>query len=141
MDSKTLLLIDDEVHITFMLAYKLRAKGYLVHTAINGDDGFELARQIRPDLVVADLQMPGTNGFDMSVQLSQCSATANIPIIMLTGCGYKVSEAERQLTNIRYMMDKPFSANELLSKIHNLLEVNNHTPQNQSDREFRQAVP
>ena len=139
MDNKTVLLVDDEAHITFMLAYKLRAKGYVVHTASSGDEGFELARKQRPDLVVTDQQMPDTNGYDMSVQLYQCSETAEIPIIMLTGLGHKVSEIERQLTNIRYLMAKPFSANELLSKVHNLLEANGQNPEKPTDRESKPA--
>jgi len=116
-----ILLADDEPHITLVLARKLRANGYDVATAEDGEEAFDLARQRPPALVVTDLQMPFMTGIDLARELKAFEQTSETPVIMLTARGYVLDPGELAPTNIRYVMSKPFSAREILDKVIELL--------------------
>ncbi len=118
---KTILIVDDEAHIVHIIRYKLERAGYEVETAGDGQEAFELAGELRPDLIVTDFQMPVLSGFDMCVKLSESGETSNIPVVMVTARGHKLSPSEMSKTNIRQLMCKPFSARELLEVVGELL--------------------
>jgi len=116
-----ILLADDEPHITLVLARKLRAHGYSVMTAEDGEEAFDLAKETPPALVVTDLQMPFMTGIDLSRELKSNEATRETPVIMLTARGYVLDPGELASTNVRFVMSKPFSAREILDKVVELL--------------------
>lgn len=118
MTSKTFLLIDDEPHITNLVSFKLKQLGINVITGVDGEQGFKLACQHLPDLVITDVQMPVLDGYQMSVKLRNTEKTCEIPVIMLTARGHKLSQQELACTNIKYLMAKPFSARQLIDKAH-----------------------
>jgi len=112
-----ILVLDDDLHMVHILSYKLRQQGYEVLTAHNGRDGYQLACQKKPDLVVTDFQMPIMNGFEMAIKLRDNPDTTELPLIMLTARGHKILPSELAKTNIRTLMAKPFSARELIQNI------------------------
>lgn len=118
---KTILIVDDEAHIVHIIRYKLEREGYEVVTAGDGQEGFELAQSVDPDLIVSDFQMPVLSGYEMCVKLHDSDVTADTPVIMVTARGHKLSPSELAVTNIRQLMCKPFSARELLGVIGELL--------------------
>lgn len=119
--NKKILIADDERHITHILAFKIRQIGYEVITADDGQAAYELAREHMPDLVITDYQMPLLDGYDMCVKLSAQEATAQIPVIMLTARGHRLSPSELIKTNIQCLLAKPFSTQDLLARISELL--------------------
>jgi len=123
---KTFLLIDDEPHITSLVSFKLKQLGVNVITGVDGEQGFKLACQHLPDLIITDVQMPVLDGYEMSVKLRNTEQTREIPVIMLTARGHKLSPQELACTNIKYLMAKPFSARQLIDKarqaVHNTLQ-------------------
>ncbi|MCX5662024.1 MAG: response regulator [Planctomycetota bacterium] len=121
MTQRTLLIVDDESHITYALAFKLKQAGFKVFTACDGEEGFRLACQEKPDLVVSDFQMPELSGYDMSVRLKETPETAAIPVLMLTARGHRLTPSELAKTNIQLIFPKPFSARELLAKVEEML--------------------
>jgi len=121
MMGKTILVVDDEIHITQIVAFKLKKAGAKVLVACNGQEGLELARAHRPDLILTDFQMPLLDGFGMAVQLREDPATADIGLILLTARGHKLSAQELARTNIQMVMAKPFSARELADNARDLL--------------------
>ena len=121
MHGKTVLVVDDEPHIRYMLDYKLGRAGFTVLTASDGGQAYDLACEHRPDVVVTDFQMPGGDGLELCKRLNANTATASIPVLMLTARGYKVPASDLQQTNIRGLMDKPFSPKDLLARIKELL--------------------
>lgn len=123
MSTKTVLVVDDEPHIRYILHSKLGAAGYEVITAGNGDEGYELACAHVPDLVITDLQMPGSSGLELCKRLIANDATAAVPAIMLTARGHKVTPTELASTNIRDLLPKPFSVRQLLAKVEELFGV------------------
>jgi DNA-binding response OmpR family regulator len=117
----TVLLADDEAHITCVVAQKLRNAGFIVFTARDGEEALELALRERPAMVVTDLQMPRMSGLDFATRLRELPATANIPVIMLTARGYILDPALLARTNIKQVIGKPFSARDLVRKVEELL--------------------
>jgi len=113
----TILVSDDETHVTHILALKLGAAGHHVLVARNGQDALEQATAARPDLVITDFQMPLMTGFEMAMRLKDDPATRNIPLIMLTARGHKLTQDELAQTHIVALMDKPFSVSALARQV------------------------
>jgi CheY-like chemotaxis protein len=113
----TVLLADDEAHITCVVAQKLRSTGFLVVTARDGQEALDLAIRVRPAMVVTDLQMPRMSGLDLAMNLKETPSTAGIPVLMLTARGYILDPTAVARTNIKQVMGKPFSARELVKKV------------------------
>jgi CheY-like chemotaxis protein len=121
MPTKKILVADDESHMTYILSFKLRQVGIDVVTAGDGEEAYALACAQRPDLIVADFQMPRMSGVEMAAKLRQTPETSHIPVLMVTARGHRLDEAELAKTNIRQVLSKPFSARELLSWIEKIL--------------------
>jgi len=81
---RTILVVDDSPTETRLLQSALAKAGYRVETAVNGEDGVQVARKLHPDLILMDVVMPVLNGFQATRMLSKDPATADIPVIMLT---------------------------------------------------------
>ena len=84
MPVKHILIVDDSPTERHILSELLTGAGYQVSTAESGDEGIERAKQIKPDLILMDVVMPGTNWFQATRALSKDEATKNIPVIMCT---------------------------------------------------------
>lgn len=121
MPEMTVLLADDEAHVTHVMARAVRSAGLGVLTAEDGEEAYELASEHRPDLIVTDLQMPYMSGIDLARRLCEHHELASIPIILLSARGYVVEQEARTLTNIRAVIEKPFSAREVIAMIRDLL--------------------
>ena len=123
MNSKTILVVDDEAPIRYTLDLKLRQAGFSVIMASNGQDAYKLAREHRPDLVVSDYQMPVLDGLAFCQQLAADPETGGIPVVMLTARAHKVPPAGLETTNIKCFLDKPFSPRQLIVQIKELLQL------------------
>jgi CheY-like chemotaxis protein len=111
------LITDDEAFLLHILAEKIGRAGHEVTMASDGQQGFEFASKILPDLIITDFQMPVMTGLEMSAKLRQQTSTAQIPIMLVTARGHRVESEELARTNIVTIIAKPFSAKELLIKI------------------------
>ncbi len=123
MKRRTILVVDDEPHITHVVALKLERAGYEVFTASDGEEALALVAAKRPDLVVTDFQMPIMSGFEMCVELAAKPDIGDTPVLMITARGHMLSEADLARTNIRAVMCKPFSPREVLEKIEGILQT------------------
>jgi DNA-binding response OmpR family regulator len=112
-----ILLADDEAHVLHILARRLEAEGYRLTTATNGREALEAAGLDRPDLIITDLQMPLMNGIELALALRRAPATADVPLIMLTGRGYTVDSEALARTNVRELRSKPFSAKSVVALV------------------------
>jgi two-component system alkaline phosphatase synthesis response regulator PhoP len=121
MENKRALVADDEVHIVQVVAMKLRNNGFDVITADNGLDAYKLCCEEKPDIVIADQQMPGLTGIELIEKIRGTPGIENIPVIILTARGFAIDEKQEKL-NIAEFLSKPFSPKELLSHIENILQ-------------------
>ncbi len=109
-----ILIVDDEAHILHVLSLKLRNAGYEVVTAVDGEDGYELACQHLPDLVITDFQMPYMTGLELCRAMASNPPTAHIPVLILTARGYALDEDDLRIGNIKGVLSKPFSPRAVL---------------------------
>lgn len=121
MDNKKALVVDDEIHIVQVVAIKLRNNGFDVTTAENGAVALEYAKEIKPDIIVTDFQMPVMTGLELVENLRQDAETADIPVIMLTARGFAIEEDRREELNISACLSKPFSPRELLANVEEII--------------------
>jgi two-component system OmpR family response regulator len=114
-----LLVVDDEPNIVELLSASLRFAGFEVATASNGDDAVAVARRQRPDLVILDVMMPGTDGFAVLRRLR--GEGARVPVVFLTAR----DATEDKITGLTLGGDdyvtKPFSLEEVLARIRAVL--------------------
>lgn len=111
----TVVVVEDDDAIADLVELYLRRDGYAVHRAGNGEDGLEIIRARRPDLVILDIGLPGRlDGVDVCREVRRHS---DVPIIMLTA---RDSEVDRVL-GLEIGADdyvvKPFSARELAARV------------------------
>jgi CheY-like chemotaxis protein len=78
------LVIDDDEDVQELLRRTLARHGFAVESARNGDDGLRLAHKLRPQAIVLDVMMPGTDGWTVLSRLKSDPETADLPVIMLT---------------------------------------------------------
>src|SRR5436853_7611613 len=122
LNSKTILVADDESHILHVVSLKLRNAGYTVVTARDGQEALELAQLELPDLLITDYHMPQLSGLELCRRLKQDAATSKIPAIMLTARGYNLEPQDTETSGILRMLSKPFSPRHLLSTVNEVLE-------------------
>ncbi len=112
-----ILIVDDGAHILHVLSLKLRNAGYEVVTAVDGEDGYELACQHLPDLVITDFQMPYMTGLELCRAMATNTSTAHIPVLILTARGYALDEDDLKIGNIKGVLSKPFSPRAVLQLV------------------------
>jgi two-component system, OmpR family, lantibiotic biosynthesis response regulator NisR/SpaR len=110
---KTILIIDDEKDMVRLLQDTLEGKGYNVFTADDGDTGILLARK-QPDLIILDIMMPGTDGFEVCRQIRD---VVLCPILFLSAKQYEQDRIKSLAIGGDDYIGKPFSLLELLAKI------------------------
>jgi len=114
MTSAKILVIDDEPQIRRVLRTTLTSQGYTVAEAKTGDEGLQLLRDERPDLILLDVNMPGRSGLETCREIR---ATSDVPIIMLT---VRSSEHDKVMALDAGADDyvvKPFGSEELMARI------------------------
>ncbi len=114
MNAATILVVDDEPQIRRVLRTTLASRGYVIVDAKTGEEGIELVRKERPDLVLLDVNMPGMGGIEACREIRRGSTA---PIIMLTvrnGERDKVAALDAGADD--YVV-KPFGIEELLARV------------------------
>jgi len=128
------LVVDDEAHIVQVVSLKLRNAGYDVLTAVDGEEGYELACREKPDLIITDYQMPYMTGLELCQQLANNSETAAIPVLMLTARGYALDDDDLVIGNIKDVLSKPFSPRLIVGQVNKLLSGDDERSENGADR-------
>ncbi|MBU0693665.1 MAG: response regulator [Candidatus Omnitrophica bacterium] len=119
---KRILLVDDEPNIVKLVAARLKANGYEVISAYDGQEALETARRVKPDLIILDLMLPKMSGYKVCGLLKGDSRFAKIPIIIFTA---RAQEEDVKLggeLGAEAYVTKPFDSKMLLSKIKELLK-------------------
>ena len=112
-----ILVVDDSPTERFFISDLLVKNGYLVSMAENGEEGVAQAKQTIPDLIIMDVVMPGTNGFQATRTISRDAATSHIPVILCTTKSQETDKVWGKRQGARDYIVKPVNARELLAKI------------------------
>jgi DNA-binding response OmpR family regulator len=118
---RKVLIADDETNIRNILDFTLHAEGFDVVAARNGDDAYTLALGEQPDLIVLDVMMPGTNGFETCRRLKSDRRTARIPVVLLTARGTRDDRRTGEDAGADAYVTKPFSPGKLVAVVQDLL--------------------
>jgi twitching motility two-component system response regulator PilH len=114
---KKILIVDDSPTERFVLTQILAGGGFDILTAESGEEGISRAKQLQPDLILMDVVMPGTNGFQAARTLARDVATKDIPVILCT----TKSQASDKVWGMRQgaldYLTKPVDGSILLAKI------------------------
>lgn len=121
VDPQKILIVDDSPTERFFLADLLAKRGYVVVTAESGAEALLLIRTERPSLVVMDVVMPGASGFQVTRLMSRDPETQAIPVILCTSKGAETDRIWGLRQGARCYLTKPIDAEELLSKIADLV--------------------
>ncbi len=120
--AEKILIVEDEEKIKEALkTYFERRTKYEVHTASDGAQAVELARKIRPDLVITDIVMPGKDGIETIQEISQF--LPDVPCIIITGFAMESSAIRALKLGVRDYIKKPFDPSELVNSAENLLSI------------------
>jgi serine/threonine-protein kinase PpkA len=118
----TVLVVEDDDAIRNNVARLLKLEGYDVSIAINGTEGLERAKALRPDVVVSDINMPGIDGFAMVEAMRADPALATTVVLMLTALDDRASMRRGMTAGADDYLAKPFTRVELLEALEGLLK-------------------
>lgn len=117
MAKEKILIIEDEKDIVEMIQYNLKKEGYKTVPLFSGANALSLARRERPDLIILDLMLPDTDGFEVCRAFKSNEITAKVPIIMLTAKSQEADKVAGLELGADDYMTKPFSPRELVARI------------------------
>ena len=113
-----ILVVDVEISLQETLAYNLNKQGYDVQTTGDGTEALELAREMKPDLIILDIMLPGLDGFEICRILRKEMST---PVLMLTARDDEIDRVVGLEVGADDYMAKPFSMRELVARVKAML--------------------
>ncbi|WP_179994793.1 Hpt domain-containing protein [Acinetobacter sp. YH16053] len=120
---RLIMIVDDSVTVRKVTSRMLERQGYDIVTAKDGVDAMEQLENVKPDLMLLDIEMPRMDGFEVTNLVRHHDMHSNLPIIMITSrTGEKHRERAFSL-GVTHYMGKPFQEAELLANIEQLLAV------------------
>ena len=131
-----ILVIDDDTAINELVKINLELQGYKVLQAYNGVEGFALAKQEQPALIILDVMMPEVDGYTVAQRIRQCAEIAETPIIMLTALSELDNKVEGFNLGVDDYLTKPFEIEELIVRTRALLKRTKQIPKTSAVREL-----
>ncbi len=119
--AKKLLLADDSQTIQKVVELVLGPEGFVIESYGNGTEALKAIESMMPDLILADIEMPGLNGYQLCEKVRGNVRTQHIPLILLAGAFEPFDEDYMKSVGADDSIIKPFESHELLSKVKSLL--------------------
>ena len=116
-----ILVAEDEPSIVVSLEFLLREAGYQVTVARDGEGALRAAEEMKPDLMVLDVMLPGVDGFEVCRRARQAPGLRKIPILFLTARGLENEIRKGMALGATAYVTKPFATRELVATIGELL--------------------
>jgi two-component system, cell cycle response regulator len=121
--SDRILIIDDSPEIQALAKVRLGKENYAVHCANDGVSGIVLARELRPDVILLDVDMPHRDGFSVCADLKMDPETRDIPVIFLSGVATTEDKIRGLDLGATDYISKPFDPAELLARVRSTLRT------------------
>jgi response regulator RpfG family c-di-GMP phosphodiesterase len=113
----TILVVDDEAELRFVLAAHLRAAGFNVLEATDGYNAIKITTEQRPDIIILDIGLPGMDGIQVTQAIKRDPRVAAIPIIMLTARSSTADVVRGLEAGAHEYLPKPFDVAELMARV------------------------
>ena len=121
MSKKKILIIEDEQNILDAQAMILE-DDFEVIKAMEGEEGYKLAKEHNPDLIVLDLMLPNRGGYDLCFSFRQDEKLKDVKILMVTALSQEIDKRKGKMVGTDHYMTKPFEPEEFLNKVKKLLK-------------------
>lgn len=121
MEEKTVLLVEDEDNIALALEHLIERQGYRLSRVADGDAAMAAIAEVRPDLVVLDVMLPGSSGYEVCQSIRRDSALSGTKILMMTARGGEVERRKGLALGADAFLTKPFATSDLTDQINDLL--------------------
>ena len=121
--SQRLLLADDSITIQKVVELILAEEDFEIKSVNNGEEALAVISSFMPDLILADIEMPKMNGYQLCETIKKDPATNTIPVILLTGAFEPIDEELAKQVRADDFIIKPFESQELISKINAVLTI------------------
>ncbi len=115
------LVVEDDPALQRLLAFNLRAAGFAVVQAFDGDEALERLLERRPDLVLLDWMLPGRSGLDLCRRIRRDPELRELPVVMLTARGEETDRVRGLEDGADDYVTKPFSMAELIARLRAVL--------------------
>ncbi len=121
--AEKILVVEDDKFLRELISRKLSDEGFDITQAVDGEDGIEKIKQVKPDLVLLDLILPSIDGFEVLSRIKEDPSVASIPVIILSNLGQK-EEIEKGLSlgAVDFLIKAHFTPGEIIDKIKTLLK-------------------
>jgi len=121
-DAHKVMIIEDDRFLSTVIKAQLEKNGVVVMQAFDGNEALELLRQDKPDLVILDLIMPKTTGFDVLRAISASESLKSIPVVVLSHLAQESDIAKaKSLGATQYFVKVKVSIDEVINKVKSLL--------------------
>ena len=121
VEQPRLLLVDDEPGLRTAVQTYLKDEGFNVTTAIDGEEGWEKAQQIMPDVIISDVMMPRCDGYGLLKRLREDERLGGTPVIFLTAKGMTIDRTQGYQAGVDDYIPKPFDPDELVARVRNVV--------------------
>jgi DNA-binding response OmpR family regulator len=119
----TVLVVEDDKFLRELISRKLIKEGFNVESAIDGEEGIKMVKELNPAIVLLDLILPGADGFEVLSRIKGDPALSSIPVIILSNLGQKEDvEKGLKLGAVDYLIKAHFTPGEIIEKIKNVLK-------------------
>ncbi|HET8708830.1 MAG TPA: response regulator [Candidatus Saccharimonadales bacterium] len=117
-------IIEDDLAIAQMYRFKFEAEGYTVETAENGKQGLELAKSMKPDIILLDLMMPEMTGDEMLAKMRDTAWGKNIKVVVLTNKGeQEIPDSVKQLNVSAVILKADMTPRQVAELVQNQLKA------------------
>ena len=116
-----IFIIEDETSIIQLVQHNLEKDGFIVSSAINGNEGLKDLKKFEPNLLLLDWMLPDLSGIEICKSIRKNTSFKNLPVIMLTAKGEEEDKIKGLDSGADDYLTKPFSYNELLARIKAIL--------------------
>ncbi len=124
----TIVIVDDDPSILELVKINLEMLGHTVISAPDGETGYALVQQHRPELVVLDVMMPGVDGYTVCQRIRKNSEIKDVPVLMLTALGVVDDKVKGFDAGVDDYLVKPFEVPELMVRVRALLRRYSSAP-------------
>ncbi|HEY4715121.1 MAG TPA: response regulator, partial [Candidatus Paceibacterota bacterium] len=125
---KKILIVEDDQFLSRMASKKLKENGYEVSVASDSNQAFEILKSQTPDMILLDLLLPGTDGFELLAKFKQNEKTKKIPILVFSNLSGEGDIKKCQDLGIRdFVVKSSCTLNELVDRVNKTTEENSST--------------
>jgi two-component system, cell cycle response regulator DivK len=118
---RKILIIEDNAQNMYLMTFLLESYGFEIVQAFNGKDGIRLAKEIKPNIILLDIQLPEINGYQVAEELTKDQSLAKVPIIAVTSYAMAGDKERALAAGATGYIEKPINPNTFIDQLQEYL--------------------